>query len=51
MTIGPVVLEDGRTVCGFLCEPIALEGAVDITEYGGWLAYLASGKRRTEYAV
>jgi allophanate hydrolase len=44
MTIGPVNLEDGRTVSGFLCEPIAVEGAVDITEYGGWLAYLASNQ-------
>jgi allophanate hydrolase len=51
MTIGSVVLEDSRTVSGFLCEPIAIEGALDITEYGGWLAYLASGKRRTEHAV
>jgi len=26
-------------VKGFLCEPIGLEGARDITEFGGWLAY------------
>ena len=43
MTIGSVELIDGARVAGFLCEPVALDGAVDITEYGGWRAYLASG--------
>jgi allophanate hydrolase len=42
MAIGTVNLEDGRTVKGFLCEPIALEGATDITQHGGWIAYLKS---------
>jgi allophanate hydrolase len=42
MCIGSLVLEDGERVHGFLCEPIALEGASDITEFGGWRAYLAS---------
>jgi allophanate hydrolase len=42
MCIGSVVLEDGARVHGFLCEPIALEGATDITQFGGWRAYLAS---------
>ena len=37
--IGRVVLPDGRDVAGFLCEPAALEGAHEITSYGGWLAY------------
>jgi len=41
MGIGTVELEDGTTVKGFLCEPCALEGADDITAYGGWRAYLA----------
>jgi allophanate hydrolase len=41
MTIGQVTLDDGRTICGFLCEPVALTGAVDITSYGGWRAYRA----------
>jgi allophanate hydrolase len=40
MVIGSVQLDDGSQVSGFLCEPMALDGAVDITEYGGWLAYL-----------
>jgi allophanate hydrolase len=41
MVIGSVRLEDGTSAAGFLCEPIALEGAEDITAYGGWRAYLA----------
>jgi allophanate hydrolase len=40
MTIGSLVLDDGSRVLGFGCEPIALEGARDITEFGGWRAYL-----------
>jgi allophanate hydrolase len=40
--IGTVLLEDGTSVKGFLCEPIALVGARDITRFGGWRAYLAS---------
>ena len=42
MTIGTCVLEDGSKVHGFGCEPIALEGATDISEFGGWRAYLRS---------
>jgi len=40
MTIGSVELDDGRVLPGFLVEPIAVEGVRDITEYGGWVAYL-----------
>jgi hypothetical protein len=29
-------------VKGFLAEPEAVEGAVDITSFGGWRAYLDS---------
>jgi allophanate hydrolase len=42
MVIGSVELVDGTLVSCFLCEPAALDGAVDITHSGGWLAYLAS---------
>ena len=41
MTIGTVALEDGTSVKGFLCEPIALHGAEDITAFGGWRRWLA----------
>lgn len=40
--IGKLELADGRDVSGFLCEAAALDGAVDITSFGGWRAYIAS---------
>lgn len=40
MTLGSVELADGTSSPGFLCEPQALEGARDITEFGSWRAYL-----------
>jgi len=40
--IGTLELEDGRLVKGFICEPRGLDGARDITAFGGWRAYLAS---------
>ncbi|WP_271409406.1 allophanate hydrolase [Pseudomonas sp. Q1-7] len=40
--IGNLQLEDGRWVKGFICEPYALEGARDITAFGGWRAFIAS---------
>lgn len=40
--IGTVVLEDGEEVKGFLCETYALLQAPDISELGGWRAYLAT---------
>jgi allophanate hydrolase len=40
--IGSVTLADGRQVKGFICEPYALQDARDITEFGGWAAWLAS---------
>lgn len=42
--IGSLELEDGRVVKGFICEPIGLQDARDITTFGGWRAYLASLK-------
>ena len=42
LAIGTVEAEDGRWVKGFVCEPAALDGAKDISHYGGWRAYLAS---------
>jgi allophanate hydrolase len=43
MAIGPVVLADGSTTSGFLCEPEAVEGALEITASGGWRAWLELG--------
>lgn len=40
--IGTIDLADGSQVKGFLCEAAGLDGAEDITVFGGWRAYLAS---------
>jgi allophanate hydrolase len=40
LSIGSIELEDGSWVHGFLCEPHAVQGAEDISEWGGWRAYL-----------
>lgn len=40
MTVGPVTVADGTQVTGFGCQPSALDGATDITAYGGWRNYL-----------
>jgi allophanate hydrolase len=42
LAIGRVVLADGSDVAGFVCEPVALADAVEITAFGGWRNYLAS---------
>lgn len=42
LVIGGVELEDGRVAKGFLAEPIALDGARDISDFGGWRAFVAS---------
>jgi allophanate hydrolase len=38
--IGTIETEDGDRVHGFLCEACAVEGAEDISSFGGWRAYL-----------
>jgi allophanate hydrolase len=40
--LGCIELADGSTVTGFLCETYATSNALDISEYGGWRAYLAA---------
>jgi allophanate hydrolase len=40
LSIGTIELSDGTLVKGFLCESHALMDAPDITDYGGWLAFL-----------
>lgn len=40
--LGTVELDDGAQVLGFLAEAAGVEGADDITSYGGWRAYLAA---------
>jgi allophanate hydrolase len=40
LAIGTVTLADGSSVKGFVAEPRATEGAQDITELGGWRAFI-----------
>jgi allophanate hydrolase len=42
MAIGSVELEDGAVVKSFLCEPYSIDGAEEVTSFGGWLAYRRS---------
>lgn len=39
--IGKVLLESGEEVPGFIAEPRATDGAVEITAFGSWRAWLA----------
>ena len=41
--LGKVELSDGRWLSGFICEGYGLQGATDITGYGGWRAWLTRG--------
>ncbi|WP_374546437.1 allophanate hydrolase [Rhodoblastus sp.] len=41
--VGKVMLASGRQITGFLCESHALAGAREITEFGGWRAFLNAG--------
>jgi len=40
LSVGRVLLDDGTDVLGVLAEPILTEGQREITEYGGWRAYI-----------
>lgn len=42
LAIGSVETLDGSWLKGFVCEPCGLEMATDITEFGGWRAYINS---------
>lgn len=44
--LGKVQLVDGSVENAFICEHGLLGDAVDITSFGGWRAYLASGASR-----
>jgi allophanate hydrolase len=43
--LGSVELEDGSVVTGFICETYGTANALDISEHGGWRAYLAAQGR------
>ena len=40
--LGAIELSDGQWVNGFICEPCALDGAEDITDWGGWRNFLGA---------
>ncbi len=40
--IGKLKLEDGRELPGFICEQNGVDGAEEITEFGGWRAYMSN---------
>jgi allophanate hydrolase len=40
LSLGTVLLEDTTQVKGFLCEPAGIVGAKEITDLGGWRAYI-----------
>ena len=40
LAIGKVMLYDGEEVLGVIGEPLTIEGKKEITEYGGWRAYV-----------
>jgi allophanate hydrolase len=42
LSIGTLTLADGRAVKGFLVEAEAVTAARDISEFGGWRAFMAS---------
>ncbi|KAA6456666.1 allophanate hydrolase [Acidobacteria bacterium AB60] len=41
LCLGTIRLADGSQVRGFLCEPSGIEGAQEITHFGGWRHYVA----------
>lgn len=47
--LGNIELADGRWIKGFICESSALEGARDITAFGGWRAFMAEGKQELSH--
>jgi allophanate hydrolase len=49
--IGRLLLDDGSSVQGFLCEPQALAGAQDITHHGGWRAFRQSLTDKAAHAA
>jgi len=48
LCIGKVRLADGEEVLGVLGEPLLCEGQREITQHGGWRAYVASRKGTKE---
>jgi allophanate hydrolase len=48
LSIGTIKLSDGRGVKGFLVEAAGVDGARDISAFGGWRAYVKEMQRAAE---
>jgi allophanate hydrolase len=48
LSIGTIKLSDGRGVKGFLVEAAGVDGARDISGFGGWRAYMKEVQRAAE---
>jgi allophanate hydrolase len=48
LSVGTTRLSDGRGVKGFLVEAAAVDGARDISAFGGWRAYMAERQKAAE---
>ena len=42
MSLGMISLADGGSALGFQCDPVAAASGQEITEHGGWTAYVAT---------
>jgi allophanate hydrolase len=51
LAIGTIELEDGDWVKGFLVESYAVDGAREITKFGGWRRYLAEANQKSPPAT
>lgn len=51
LRLGPLELDDGCTVTGFVADPNCVDAADDITSYGSWRSYLASRGQPAARAV
>jgi allophanate hydrolase len=49
LTLGPVALDDGTVVTGFVASDVS--GGTDITGYGGWRGYLRYGAGALRHTV
>jgi len=47
--IGNVELADGRWVKSFICEEYGFEGGTNVTEFGGWKAYITEQSESVTY--
>jgi allophanate hydrolase len=45
LSIGTIMLADGRAVQGFLVEAQGIVGARDISSFGGWRAFMQSARQ------